>query len=100
MRRSFVFDICVFTGLIAVIGYFSWAGFMGPRSYVHEAQMAKQVAAIKTELKAIQDKRLVQDRRVGLLRPATIDPDMLDEMARSQLGFAYKSDLIIAETSN
>ncbi len=100
MRRSFVFDICVFTALVAGIGYFSWAGFMGPRSYVHEAQVAEKVAAIKAELKTIQNKRQKRNKRVALLRPATIDPDMLDEMARKQLGFANKSDLIIAEKQN
>ena len=97
MHRSFTFDICVFTALIAVIGYFSWAGYMGPRSYVHEQQIARQVAQVQAELKSVQQLKNAKDARVALLRPATIDPDMLDEMARKQLGFAFKSDLIVVK---
>jgi cell division protein FtsB len=35
------------------------------------------------------------DKRVGLMRPDSIDPDMLDELARANLGFAKPGDLVI-----
>ena len=35
------------------------------------------------------------ERRVHLMRPSSIDPDMLDEQVRSVLGFAREGELII-----
>ncbi len=35
------------------------------------------------------------DQRVALMRPEAIDPDMVDELARSTLEFAHNDDLVI-----
>ena len=35
------------------------------------------------------------EEKVALLRPESIDPDLLDEMARGQLQMARPSDLVV-----
>ena len=43
-----------------------------------------------------RSEREVLDKRVALLRPNSIDPDMLDEVARKTLGFVNKRDRVIS----
>ena len=95
-QRSFVFDISVLIGSLAVLSYFGWHGFYGPRSFDH-AEAVKQVVkseqAITNNLD-IEKKKL--NARVALLRPQSIDPDMLDEQARKRLEFAKNNDFLVS----
>jgi len=94
-RRSLVFDLTVLFSAAAVLVYFGWYGYYGPRSFDHEKFVQSQVVKYQAELKETQARRDKLDARVALLRPQSIDPDMLDEMARKTLLFADKDDFII-----
>ncbi len=94
-RRSLAFDLTVLFSSIAVLAYFGWYGYYGPRSVEHEAFIKAEVVKYQAELKATQEKRNKLDARVALLRPQSIDPDMLDEMARKTLLFAAEEDFVI-----
>lgn len=93
-QRSTIFDISVFVCSIVVLGYFGWHGFYGPRSFEHKAQVLQQVSKAKKELAMLEAERESRNARIALLRPRSIDPDMLDQMARKTLGYANSSDLI------
>ena len=95
-----VFDLCVFAGSLAIMGYFAWHGFYGPRSLDHARAIRREVATYQDKLDKITSKRKARQARVALLRPGSIDPDMLDETARSVLGFARKEDLIVFSDLN
>lgn len=94
-RRSLVFDLSVFFGSIAVLAYFGWHGYYGPRSIEHREMVRAEVQKYQTELENVEEQRDLLDARVALLRPQSIDPDMLDEMAKRALGFAEKGDLVV-----
>ena len=47
------------------------------------------------QLDQLRNERERLDKRVGLMRPDSIDPDMLDELARANLGFGKPGDLVI-----
>ena len=99
-QRSFIFDLSVFLGSLVVLAYFGWHGFYGPRSYTHGKKIHAKVAVYQAELDKVTRLRDRRNKKVSLLRPRTIDPDMLDEMARKVLGFAGKQDVIVLESSN
>jgi cell division protein FtsB len=89
------FDLVVTLVCLALLGYFGWHAFKGPRGFAHEEVLeaqAKKLASERDELRA-ERKRL--DRRVALMRPESIDPDMLDELARAELGYVKAGDLVI-----
>ncbi len=46
------------------------------------------------EFDNVQRQRIRLERKVALLRPESLDPDMLDEMARSQLEVAAPNELV------
>lgn len=99
-RRSLIFDLSVFFGSIAVLGYFGWHGYYGPRSVEHNRFVQSELAKYQAELKQTEMQRDKLDAKVALLRPQSIDPDMLDEMARKTLQFSAEKDFIVLEKQN
>ncbi len=94
-QRSLFFDLSVFFGSIAVLSYFGWHGFYGPRSFDH-ADEVKAIVKQQQEITAkLETEKKTLNARVALLRPQSIDPDMLDEQARKRLEFAKNSDFLV-----
>ncbi|MFM8745908.1 MAG: FtsB family cell division protein [Aestuariivirga sp.] len=91
MRRFDLVVTCVCAGLI---GYFAWSAFYGPRGFAHRDDLAATSAALSQKHAALRQERERLERKVALLRPESIDPDMLDELARGQLELARPSDVV------
>ena len=92
MRRIHVY---LFPALVALLAYFSWSYFYGSRS-VSQAQAVKaRVAQLETRHEAAKAAREQAESRVRLLRPQSLDPDMLDERARTVLQYVAPQEFII-----
>jgi cell division protein FtsB len=50
---------------------------------------------MQAELATIKAERMLWEKRVALLRADRLDPDMLDERARSLIGYADPRDLTL-----
>jgi cell division protein FtsB len=90
------FDLVVMAACLALLGYFAWHGFKGPRNFDHRDRLIAKAEKLDGVLQEVRKERLALDRRVALMRPESIDPDMLDELARSVLNFAKPTDLIVS----
>jgi cell division protein FtsB len=88
-----VLGLYVFAALF--IGYFAVNAFTGNHGLRAQADLDQQLAAMQAELATIKAERAVWERRVALLRSDGIDPDMLDERARSLIGYADPRDLTL-----
>ena len=93
--RNRRFDTIVTLVCLALLGYFAWHASKGPRGFGFRDGLSAQASAHKGQLAEIDTRRLDLEHRVSLLRPESIDPDMLDELARSQLEMAGPSDLVV-----
>lgn len=89
------FDATVTLVCLALLGYFAWHASKGPRGFGFRDGLSAQASVLKGELAEIDSRRLELEHRVSLLRPESIDPDMLDELARSQLEMAGASDVVV-----
>ncbi|MBZ0261991.1 MAG: septum formation initiator family protein [Hyphomicrobiales bacterium] len=78
-----------------MLGFFAWHAQEGPRGFAFREKLASQSRQLSEELTTIQKQRTDFETRVALLRPESVDPDMLDEMARSTLDVAGPNDLIV-----
>ncbi len=88
-------DLLVSAGLFAILGYFAWQGLWSPRGF-HELRALQAIHSQRElELTSIQEKRKDFESMVALLRQESLDPDMLDEMARTQLGLLGPNDLLV-----
>ncbi len=88
-----VLGLYVFAALF--IGYFAVNAFTGNHGLRAQADLDQQLAAMQAELSTIRAERAVWERRVALLRSDRIDPDMLDERARTLIGYADPRDLTL-----
>jgi cell division protein FtsB len=91
------FDLTVLAGSFALLGYLGWHGLYGPRSFTHRDALLATVENLKTELKQVRDEHGKLDRKAALMRAESLDPDMLDELARQYLNFAKGNELVLIQ---
>ena len=91
MRR---FDLIVTCVCCALLGYFAWHAWKGPRGYPYKDGLEAKVALLDAKFQRLKSDRVAFEHKVELLRPESIDPDLLDEMARGQLELAKPTDVV------
>ena len=91
MRR---FDLVVTCVCCALLGYFAWHAWKGPRGYPYRDGLEAKVAMLQLKYDGLRQQREKLEHRVSLLRPESIDPDLLDEMARAKLEMAKPGDVV------
>jgi len=82
----------VFLGLV---GYFGWNVTQGDRGLQAFAIRQEQLKIVQLDLQRVNQERDTLERRVAGLRPQRLDPDTLDERARSMLGVADPADVVV-----
>ena len=96
--RIYKFDIVVTCACATLLGFFAWHAWHGQRGFEYREKLVVQSAQLGDDLAKIQKQRTTFEHRVSLLRPESVDPDMLDEMARNTLDVAQSNELIVVET--
>ena len=92
-RRSILTALGLYIFAAAFIGYFGVNAFTGNHGLRAQQDLDQQLTAMQQELQQVKAERAVWERRVALLRSDKLDPDMLDERARAQLGYVDSRDL-------
>lgn len=80
---------------LAALGYFAWHGVYGSRGMERLQARQFEVHRLQEQLATLTTERTRLEQRMALLRPQSIDPDMLDEKARALLEFAHPNDRVI-----
>jgi cell division protein FtsB len=78
-----------------IIGYFAFQGYHGNYGLLAQRQFEKETADLTLQRDTLRAERTHWEQRVGLLRSDRLDPDMLDELARRDLGFVQPNDLVL-----
>jgi len=89
------FDLIVMFVCTGLLGYFGWHGYYGPRSFDQRDALAAKAAGLDAKLQTVRDERQSLERKVSLMRPQSIDPDMLDELARTTLDYGKPGELVV-----
>ncbi len=88
-------DVLVGCCCVAMLAYFGFHAFHGGRGYGHRDQLAAQLEAVAKEAAVISEQRVAIEDRVKLMRPESIDPDLLDELARRELFLGKPNDIVV-----
>ena len=78
-----------------LLGYFVYHGVQGERGLIAWAQMQEELERVEAQQTRLAETRARWEHRVGLLRPDQIDPDMLDEQARTLLNLGQENEYVI-----
>jgi len=78
-----------------LVAYFAFHAILGDRglfAYLRLQESLAQATALHAELQA---QHAALAHRVKLLRPDSLDPDLLSERARAVLNFAHPDDVVV-----
>ena len=91
--HAIVTAVGLYVGAALLIGYFGVNAYTGRHGLKAKQDLEQQIAELTRELATAKAERAEIERRVMLLRPAGLDPDMLDERARAMLDYVHPRDL-------
>lgn len=100
MKRLIDKRYLVRQNLVAVIGiclsvYFSYHLVAGQRSLLSLMSLDNQVTRQEQELARLTMERSDLEKRVVMMRPGSIDRDLLEERVRIMLGYTGKNEQIL-----
>jgi cell division protein FtsB len=79
----------------SILAYFAYHAVEGNHGLFARSHLLQEISVVEKKAALIHDQRLRLERRVALLRPDNLDPDLLSEEARRSLGYANPDDVII-----
>ena len=79
------------------VAYFIYHSIQGERGLLSMLRTKQKLDIVRQEFNLLQSQKEVLERRVYLLRPDSLDLDMLEERARAVLNFARPDEVIIFE---
>ena len=94
-KQSFLRRLITPVIAIAALGYFGFHAMSGELGMVGRAMIERQVSELEAELEQLEAERQELVGRVSLLRPESLDPDMLDERARLNLNLVNTNELVV-----
>jgi len=83
----------VLAGLLVL--YFGLFAFEGDRGVASLKSLDSQLSEAEQKLAVVKAERETIERKVIALRPASLDGDLLEEEARSELGFVKPDEIVI-----
>lgn len=94
-KQSKVGPLLVPAACLLLLAYFGYHAVEG--DYGHHAlqKLKARETDLAGQLARLNDERRALDRRVALMRPESLDPDMIEERARRALNVARVDDIVI-----
>jgi cell division protein FtsB len=97
--KSIRLELAVVLACLVTLGTFGWHGFAGERGISYLADLETKHASLEVKLKKLAKDREEIDKKLKLLRPESVDPDLVDELVRAQLGLVKPNDLVMLTKS-
>ena len=80
---------------VCAIAYFVHHAVEGRYGLVSWHRLATEIGELEQRAAILEARRSTLERKVSLLRPDHLDPDLLDEEVRKALGFVRRDEVII-----
>lgn len=93
--RAIITAISLYAIAGLLIGYFAVNAYTGQHGLRARHDLDQQSVELGAELHRLQGERATWERRIGLLKPGSLDPDMLDESARQLLNYVDARDVVM-----
>lgn len=83
-----------------MLSYFVLHSIYGSRGIIAYFKLNQQLAKADIELENLRAERVIIAHRVKMLRPESLDKDLLDEQTRHILGVASVKEQVFATNTN
>ncbi|HEY9080749.1 septum formation initiator family protein [Magnetovibrio sp.] len=80
---------------MTVVVYFAYHAVQGDRGLLALGKLRGEVNTLQAEVLDVRNERFELEKKVHMLRPETLDPDLLEERARDLLGFGKPDEWIV-----
>jgi len=80
---------------MTVVVYFAYHAVQGDRGLLALGKLRGEVNALQAQVLDVRNERFELQNKAHMLRPETIDPDLLEERARVLLGFGKPDEWIV-----
>jgi cell division protein FtsB len=84
----------------AAISYFGYYALWGTRGLMALADVKARLAVEQERLDTLSDQRARLEKRISLLQSGSEDPDLLEEVARSQMVGSTAGQVVIRRNQN
>ena len=91
--RSILTTLGLYVMAALLIGYFGVNAYSGNHGLKAKEDLDQQIGTLSADLNRLKLEHAQWERRVALLRADRLDPDMLDEQARSLLDYVAPNEL-------
>lgn len=81
--------------ILALVVYFTYFAVYGNHGLLQWMKLQSELEVKRAEYGRVTSERALLENRVRLLRPESVDPDMLEEQARSRLGLSEPDEVVI-----
>lgn len=82
---------------VSLLVYFVYHIIQGERGLLAWRRLNQQIVASELKLDTVKTEQYALEQRVHLLRPDSLDADMLEEQAKEKLNFVRKDEIIIRD---
>ena len=80
---------------LLILGYFAFHAVEGDYGLFALKKLQDREVALLAERAKLDSEKKRMEKRVALMRPESLDPDMIDEKARESLNMANENDRVI-----
>ena len=84
-----------FFGAGMIVLFFGFHALSGERGILARGEVDRQIILAQEELALLQKQNTFLSNRIELMRSGQVDPDILAETARAELGLYASDDVII-----
>lgn len=78
-----------------LIAFFGFHSLTGERGLLMRDNLDREIAAAQEYLQLLKKENTQLESRISLMRSDMVDKDILEEMARSELGLFADNDILI-----
>ena len=82
------------------VAYFAYHAFAGEQGLGKWTDMQTKLDKKRAQLAKLEAKNAALQKDIARLTPGQVDADLVEYLARSELGFVYPNELILAERSS
>jgi len=87
-------NLFVFIGVCLCL-YFSFHAFQGDRGALALVSTNSQIETLSSQSDKLKAERQALEQKVSMMRPGSVDRDLLEERVRATLGYKYDDEYAV-----